>query len=110
MYKNPNELNPDERDIVERVTPHWHTRKREINGEMITAHRQEFVYVLSDKANALQQMGRHFGIFDDKIKLLGTHQNPFKNASPEQLAKLKEAWVKTMSQPAIEGNFSEVKN
>jgi hypothetical protein len=73
--------------------------------------RQEWEYRFADKENALQQMGRHFGIFDDKLRLSTSGQNPFKNATPEQLENLKQSWVKTMNggAKAIEGSYEEVK-
>jgi hypothetical protein len=72
--------------------------------------RQEYTYILSDKAKALEQMGRHFGIFDDKLRLGVSQANPFTNASPKQLAKLKKAYISTMNDPKlIEGEYMEVK-
>jgi phage terminase small subunit len=113
IYKAPHELTEEQRSIVEKVN----TRTCDISivntetGEVESLVRQEYNYVLSDKANALQQMGRHFGIFDDKLKLVSSQQNPFKNASPEQLQKLKESFVGIMNKPkAIEGKYEEVEN
>lgn len=109
MYKSPQELTQEQRDIVERVTPQWYTRKRNINGQVVEIHRQEFRYVIADKANALQQMGRHFGIFDDKLKLGVSRVNPFTNATQAQLEQLKKSWIETMNDPKlIEGEFEEV--
>lgn len=110
MYKAPHELTQDQRDVVERVN----MRVREVSGVdadgmAFKSHRQEYTYILSDKANALQQMGRHFGIFDDKLKLIQSHQNPFKNASPEQLEKLKKSFVGIMSGEIVDGEFTESK-
>lgn len=110
IYKAPHELSEHQRAIVEKVI----TRTRELEvvnqetGEVTSMFRQEYDYVLSDKSNALQQMGRHFGIFDDKLKLVSSQQNPFKNASPEQLEKLRRSWVKTMNDGAIEGDYERV--
>lgn len=105
IYKAPHELSDAQRAIVEKVN----TTRREIRlADDSRVWRQEYTYVLSDKANALQQMGRHFGIFDDKLKLIGSHQNPFKHASPEQLEQLRKSWVETMNQKAIEGDYERV--
>ena len=105
IYKAPHELTDEQRSIVEKVT----TTRREITTEEGRVWRQEYNYILSDKANALQQMGRHFGIFDDKLKLTAGQTNPFKNASPEQLAKLKESFVGIMAGgQVVDGQFKEV--
>ena len=106
MYKSPDELTAEQKSIVERVA--LVNRKHKIDGE--DRWRQEYTYTLSDKANALQQMGRHFGIFDDKLRLQSGGANPFANASPEQLEKLKASFVGIMSGEAIDGQFTEVKN
>lgn len=104
IYKSPDELTDDQRAIVEKVTYSVHEIETVVDGERRTIVRQEFNYILSDKSKALENMGRHFGIYDDKIKLVANNNNPFKNASPEQLQKLQKAIVKTMNEPiAIEG-------
>ena len=98
MYKAPDELTDDQRALVEKV--HMSVCKVQgvtPDGEPITVHRQEYRYVLADKANALQQMGRHFGIFDDKLRLGVAKSNPFANASPEQLEQLKRSLMKTIN-------------
>jgi phage terminase small subunit len=111
VYKSPDELTPDQRHIVERVTYTLHeivVIRDEVPEKLWIKH---YVYVLSDKAKALEQMGRHFGIFDDKLKLVGNQQNPFKNASPAQLEKLRKTVIQTMTDPVLlEGNYKEVKN
>lgn len=98
IYKAPHELTDEQRSIVEKVIVHDNIRVTVIeDGAPIDYFRQEYDYVLSDKANALQQMGRHFGIFDDKLKLSFNQSNPFKNATPEQLEQLRASWVQTMA-------------
>lgn len=113
IYKAPHELTEEQRAIVEKVT----TRTCDITlinpdtGEVQSLVRQEYSYVLSDKANALQQMGRHFGIFDDKLKLVQAQQNPFKNATPEQLEELKRSFVGIMNTGEIvDGEYEEKQN
>ena len=111
VYKAPEELTEEQRAICVMIKPVWRTRKRIIDKETVEVHRQEWEYRFADKENALQQMGRHFGIFDDKLRLTSSAQNPFKNATPEQLEKLKESWIKTMNAggvAAIEGSYEEV--
>jgi phage terminase small subunit len=113
IYKAPHELTEEQRSIVEKVTTQTCdiTLVNPDTGEVRSLVRQEYNYVLSDKANALQQMGRHFGIFDDKLKLVSSQQNPFKNASPEQLAELKKSFVGIMSGgTVVDGKFKEVAN
>lgn len=110
VYKHPSELTDDQRAICTMIKPVWRTRKGMVNDELFEVHREEWEYRFADKENALQQMGRHFGIFDDKLKLSVSGQNPFKNATPEQLEKLKRSFIKTMNGgvPAIEGSYEEV--
>lgn len=110
IYKSPDELTPDQRAIVEKVTYNMHEITIIENGEVQKVWIKHYTYVLSDKSKALENMGRHFGIFDDKLKLMSGAANPFKNASPAQLEQLKESWVKTMNQGAIEGDYKEVKS
>lgn len=107
MYKAPEELTDDQKALVEKVNANWHSRTRVIDGEKIVIDRMEYTYVLLDKANALQQMGRHFGIFDDKLKLIQSQSNPFKNATPEQLAQLKRSFVGIMSGEVVDGEYTE---
>lgn len=102
IYKAPNELSQDQRDVVENTK--MNIVELEIIGEDGTptrVQRQEYVYLFAEKAKALEQMGRHFGIFDDKLRLGAPSQNPFRDASPEQLNQLKAAFVKTMGKPAL---------
>lgn len=107
MYKAPTELTDEQRSLVEdvrmKVTKHTTEEGEEV-------FRQEYTYVLSDKANALQQMGRHFGIFDDKLRLTSQQQNPFANATPEQLAQLKQSFVGIMTGDTVDGEYEEVTN
>lgn len=110
IYKSPDELTEDQRSIVEHVTMHNKVVKvRDPETNIISEiPRQEYRYRLSDKSNALQQMGRHFGIFDDKLKLIAGAQNPFKNASPEQLAELKRSFVGIMNKgEVVDGEYKE---
>jgi phage terminase small subunit len=107
IYKAPEELDDDQKALVEKVTAQWHSRTRVIDGEKVVVDRMEYNYVLLDKANALQQMGRHFGIFDDKLKLIQSQSNPFKNATPEQLAQLKRSFVGIMTGEVVDGEYTE---
>lgn len=105
VYKSPDELTDEQRAVVEKVTTH--VEEVAVDGGE-KRKRQRYNYVLADKMNALQQMGRHFGIFDDKLKLSLTQTNPFKDATPEQLRQLKESWVKTMAGGnVVDGEFRE---
>lgn len=113
IYKAPDELTPEQRSVVEKVT--WNNCEIVIivgkgKDKDIQSHwRQEYNYILSDKAKALENMGRHFGIFDDKLRLGVSSTNPFSNATPAQMEKLKESWIKTMTDPKLlEGEFKVV--
>ena len=111
MYKAPHELTQDQRDCVE--TTKMYTTEIVVieDSKPKSIFRQEYNYVLSDKAKALEQMGRHFGIFDDRIKLGVSQANPFRDATPKQLEQLKSAFVKTMNgSKIVDGQFEEVKN
>ena len=112
IYKAPHELTREQRSIVEKVT----MRNCDVRvvdtttGEVTELVRQEYSYVFSDKQTALNQMGRHFGIFDDKLKLVKHHQNPFKDATPEQLEKLRSSFVGIMAGETVDGEYEEVQN
>lgn len=112
VYKAPHELTDEQRSVVDKVIVHDNVRIVVIeNDEPRELFRQEYEYVLSDKSNALQQMGRHFGIFDDKLKLQMIQNNPFKNATPEQLAQLRQSFVGIMSKgETVDGEYTEAKN
>jgi len=111
VYKSPDELTVDQRAIVEKVTYNLHDITIIEDGKPQKIWVKHYTYVLADKSKALENMGRHFGIFDDKLKLVGNQQNPFKNASPAQLDKLRTAVIGVMSEPTpIEGNYKEVKS
>jgi phage terminase small subunit len=116
VYKSPDELTDQQRAIVEKVT--WNNIEiiiivGEGKDKEVTSHwRHEYNYILSDKAKALENMGRHFGIFDDKLRLSSSQANPFTNVSQAQLEQLKRSWVETMSDQkllAVDGEFTEVK-
>ena len=109
IYKSPDELTQEQRDIVEKVTYSMHEITVIEDGEVQKLWIKHYTYQLSEKAKALENMGRHFGIFDDKLRLVTSAQNPFKNATPAQLEQLKESWVQTMTDPKLlVGEFEEV--
>ena len=110
IYKSPDELTDDQRAIVEKVTYTMHEIVIIRDGTPEKIWIKHYSYVLAEKSKALENMGRHFGIFDDKLKLVGNQTNPFRNASPAQLEQLKKSWVETMNQGAIEGTYKEVGN
>lgn len=87
IYKAPHELTKDQKALIEKVHVHKVTSAPDKDGKTEVI-REEYSYTLLDKANALQQMGRHFGIFDDKLRI-GITQNPFKNVSSDKLAQIK---------------------
>lgn len=109
IYKAPDELTPDQRAIVEKVMYNTHEITVIENGEVQKLWVKHYTYVLSDKAKALENMGRHFGIFDDRLRLGASQSNPFAKVSQQQLEQLRKAWTKTMTDPKLlEGEFKEV--
>ena len=109
INKSPDELTPDQRAIVEKITYTMHEITLIEAGEVQKLWIKHYTYVLSDKAKALEQIGRHFGIFDDKLRLGVSSTNPFSNATPAQLEQLKESWVKTMTDTKLlEGEYKVV--
>jgi phage terminase small subunit len=111
IYKAPDELSPDQRAIVEKVTYNVIELSIMEEGQPRTVFVKHYSYILSDKSKALEQMGRHFGLFDDKLRLVGNQQNPFKTASPAQLKELHKTYVGIMNDgKVIEGKFKEVKD
>jgi len=114
IYKSPDELTQVQRDCIENTkmyTAEIVVVEHDAKGKTETrsVFRQEYNYVFSDKAKALEQMGRHFGIFDDKLRINATHMNPFENVNNAQLAQLKKAWIKTMNdKKLLEGEFKVV--
>lgn len=109
IYKSPDELTPNQRAIVEKVTYNTHEIVIITDGEVEKVWVKHYTYMLADKSKALENMGRHFGIFDDKLRLTTSQANPFSNATPAQLEKLKESWIRTMSDPKLlEGDYKVV--
>jgi len=109
-YKSPDELTQAQRDVVEHVSVKNIFKETEEGAHIFV--RQTYHYRLSDKAKALEQMGRHYGLFNDKLKLSGGKINPFEHVSNAQLAQLEKAWVKTMNDPKLieVTDFKEVKS
>jgi len=101
IYKAPDELTPDQRAIVEKVTYNNHEITIIEDGKVEKVWIKQYAYVLSDKSKALEQMGRHFGLFDDKLRLTSGNRNPFINVSPKQVEALRASWVKTMNDPKL---------
>jgi phage terminase small subunit len=83
IYKSPDELNEEQRAVVERVS----MTTEELKIDDVKHRRQRYTYTLADKANALQQI-----------------------ATPEQLAKLKQSFVGIMSGETVDGEYQEIKN
>jgi phage terminase small subunit len=106
INKSPDELTEAERAAVSKIRIYNHKVGKDENGEAIM--QQRYSYELHDKLTSLIQMGRHFGIFDDKLRLVRGGTNRFSNLSPEQLAALRKKITSFMSQSmeptAIEGS------
>lgn len=107
-FKSPRELTEEQRKCVEKVHVHKRFSEPDEDGN-VHFIREEYSYTLMSKESALNQMGRHFGIFDDKIGV-GVQQNPFKNLSTEQLLKLKNSFTTVLAKgAAVEGQLIESK-
>lgn len=114
ISKSPEELTPDQRAAVAsfKVMPVY---ERDNNGDIVTPRvvkGYEYKYTLHDQPASLIQMGRHFGIFDDKLKITNGAGNRFVNLTPEKLAELRTQIVNYMrnaagDQATLEGEFSE---
>lgn len=105
IYKSPDELTKEQRQVVEKVELK-DVFAENAEGEAFMV-RQEYNYIFSNKMDALNQMGRHFGIFDDKLRLSGPGTNPFKNASSDALVQIKQAITGIMGTETIDGEYSE---
>lgn len=56
--------------------------------EVSISARGTFTFKLHDKMSALDKLGRHLGLFADKIEVNGNINNPFEGLTTEQLMKL----------------------
>ena len=99
VWKSPEELTKAQRACIRTV--------RVYQADPKNNRPERYQYSFHDKMSALNQMGRHFGIFDDKLKLIQSQSNPFKNATPEQLAQLKRSFVGIMSGEVVDGEYTE---
>jgi phage terminase small subunit len=104
--KSPNELTAPQRVAIARINCRdVKIGKDEDGNDMF---RQEYSYHLHDKLNALIQMGRHYGLFDDKLKISGPVHNMFANISSQKLAQLQKSFATVMAKPdpiTIEGKI-----
>jgi len=100
--KSPDELSKEERLAVSKVIIR---NIKDNKGDIIG---QRYSYVLHDKLTALIQMGRHYGLFDDKLKITSGN-NPFANVSTEKLLEIKKSFANIMAKEVsvIEGEFFE---
>lgn len=106
MYKEPQELTREQRACVERIYIHNHFREDDEGRRFV---RQTFSYRLISKEKAMESMGRHFGIFDDRIRLTTGGENPFANLPTEKLSEIKKAVAAVMAKPVnvYEGESNE---
>ena len=56
--------------------------------EVSISARGTFSFKLHDKMSALEKLGKHLGLFADKIEVNGNINNPFEGLTTEQLMKL----------------------
>ena len=107
--KSPDELTPAQKAAVAsfKAVPEY---ERDANGDIKKPRvlkRYEYRYTLHDPPAALANMFRHFGLFDDKLRLIGSTDNRFKNLSPEQLAALKDKIIAHMNAAVTDAEVIE---
>lgn len=56
--------------------------------EVSISARGTFTFKLHDKMSALDKLGKHLGMFTDKVEVNGNINNPFEGMTTEQLMKL----------------------
>ena len=52
---------------------------------------QAGIEIKLDKSRALEMLGRHLGMFNDKLELSGAVANPYANLTEAELKKLADA-------------------
>jgi len=93
IFKSPDELTADQRAAVSGVHVDEVQIGRDADDKPIMA--QRYSYTFHDKLSALVQMGRHYGLFDDRLRVVSkSSQNRFSNLSTEQLNELRSKIVK----------------
>jgi phage terminase small subunit len=98
-WKSPDELTDEQKAAVRSVRV-IETKEKQEDGTERTV--QTFRYSFHDKMLALVQMGRHHGLFEDKVSV-GVHTDKFRNMSDDQLKALRDAFKKALDGQAIEG-------
>lgn len=98
-WKSPDELTDEQKAAVRSVRVVERKEKQEDGTERVV---QTFRYSFHDKMLALVQLGRHHGLFEDKVSV-GVHTDKFRNMSDDQLKELREAFKRVLTGSAIEG-------
>lgn len=111
MFKAPDELTLEQRLCIRKINIKQEYKEVTRNKRKIREFvRETFTYEFKDPERALENMGRYYGIFDDKLRLTGRTDNPLAGLSTDKLMKIKQAVAKVMTEEgAVEGEFIEHK-
>ena len=104
-FKRPDELTSAQRACIRTIRPKKIYAKED--KERVTPIDTEFTYTFHDKMNALTQMGRHFGLFQDNVHVT-SEARQFKNLPQEVLLELRESMRVAIAKAegnVIEGEF-----
>lgn len=110
VFKAPDELTTDQRAAVASVqTVNVRAGENPNGSDRFVQH---YTYTFHDKITALVQMGRHYGLFDDRLRLEKPNKNRFSNLTTEQLNELRSKIVRFIvttqgDRPALEGQVIE---
>lgn len=107
--KEPDQLTPEQKAAVKKITIR-NTYKKAKNGKrMVEGQRIE--YEVHDKMTALTQLGRHYGVFEDRITVT-KGEDQLRKLPVDQLQKLqaqfREALDRAKDAQAVDGEFEEV--
>lgn len=98
LWKAPDELTDEQRACIRSIRV-LTTKVKDGDKEQ---ERQEFRYTFHDKMSALIQLGRHHGLFDDKLTVSVAHEQ-FRKMSDDQLRAIRDQFKRIVAGDYIEG-------
>jgi len=107
--KEPDELTAQQKAAVKKVTIR-NLYKTHKNGRK-TIEGQKIEYEIHDKMMALTQLGRHYGVFEDRITVTKAEEGLSRlpvDKLKELQAQFREALDKAKNAEAVDGEFEEV--